>query len=253
MFQVWVVEVEQPVLYLTLAGRNNLLPVSLCSAGMLWRGMDGKVVLQALCLSVLPAMPHMGVSGTHPSACWLWQVQFLSFGRAVLIFHRWCLSQAMALVLRGQEGQPQPADVWGDYSLPVTNKHFWMAVATLPPPVSPQEVFGNLRNSLIKAGGWQRAWGCHCPCCHIRRQWAAGGHLRGWDTLPWSGVTRRYSQAGRSRHFRNTEVAVPSTGRCSQSSSLLMPPCDEALPHAFAQLTAGLISAINFLRVQQQA
>lgn len=43
----------------------------------------------------------------------------------------------------------------------------------LPPPVSPQELFGNLRTPLIKAGGWQRAWGCHCPCCHVLRQWAA--------------------------------------------------------------------------------
>lgn len=31
MFQLWLVEVEQPVACLTLAGRNNLLPVSIHS------------------------------------------------------------------------------------------------------------------------------------------------------------------------------------------------------------------------------
>lgn len=29
MHQLWTVEIEQPVVFLTLAGRNNLLPVSL--------------------------------------------------------------------------------------------------------------------------------------------------------------------------------------------------------------------------------
>lgn len=133
----------------------------------------------------------------------------------------------------------------------MTNEHFCMAVAPAPSSsVSPGGVW-QPQNLFDQGRRVTESLGMSLPLLP-HPQAVSNCHLRGWNTLPWSGVTRRHCQAERSRHFRSTGVAVPSTGRCSQNS-LLMHPRSEAQPRAFALLTAGLTSTINFLCAQQQA
>lgn len=89
MFQVWVVEVGQPVVYLTLAGRNNcdqLYPcgqLGCCGEG--WMGCCTPRVLVCQCL--LPC-PTWGCLGPILLPAGLGRCRFLSFDGDVLILHQ---------------------------------------------------------------------------------------------------------------------------------------------------------------------